>query len=93
LSVGVSYVTGVNTWMAAYQRASSALATATSAASLLGLGYEYALSKTTALTARYERIGDGSGAGALTNFTGTPFAAVGAATDRTRMGVGLRVGF
>ena len=93
VTVGAQYVAGVNTWMGSYQRASSALANATSAANLLGLGYEYALSKTAALTARYERIGDGTGTGALTNFTGTPFGAVGVASDRTRMGVGLRVGF
>ncbi len=92
VTVALSYVAGVHTMAGSYQRASNNLAIAapatTTGSSLIGLGYEYALSKTTALTARYERIGDGANLVAI-----TPFAAQNGATDRTRMGVGLRVGF
>ncbi len=90
-SLGVKYDMGVNTFMASVQRANVNVAAAGQVAgqssSLLGLGYEYALSKTTALTARYERIGDTAGVAATTGYT------AGTTPDRTRMGVGLRVGF
>jgi len=92
VTVAVQYVAGVHTFAGAYQRASTNLAIAapatTTGSSLIGLGYEYALSKTTALTARYERIGDGANLATI-----APFTAVNGAVDRTRMGVGLRVGF
>ncbi len=85
-TLAVNYVMGVNTFMGAIQRANNSLLGTSS--SLLGLGYEYALSKTTALTARYERIGDGAGFA-----TTTGYATTAGNQDRTRMGVGLRVGF
>jgi predicted porin len=92
VTVAAQYVAGVHTMMGSYQRASNNLTitapATTSGSSLIGLGYEYALSKTAALTARYERIGDGANLVAI-----TPFTAQNGATDRTRMGVGLRVGF
>ncbi len=92
VTVAAQYVAGVHTMAGSYQRASNNLTitapATTSGSSLIGLGYEYALSKTTALTARYERIGDGANLVAI-----TPFTAQNGATDRTRMGVGLRVGF
>ncbi len=90
LTLGVKYVTGVNTFMGSYQRASNNLQTQLPGASnLIGLGYEYALSKTTALTARYERIGDAANLVAITPFAANPATA----SDRTRMGVGLRMAF
>jgi len=85
-SLGVNYVMGVNTFMGAIQRANNSLLGTSS--SLLGLGYEYALSKTAALTARYERIADGAGFATTTGYQTT----VGN-QDRTRFGVGMRVGF
>jgi predicted porin len=92
VTIAAQYVAGVHTMMGSYQRASNNLTitapATTSGSSLIGLGYEYALSKTAALTARYERIGDGANLVAI-----TPFTAQNGATDRTRMGVGLRVGF
>ena len=92
VTIAAQYVAGVHTFAGAYQRASTNLAivapATTTGSSLIGLGYEYALSKTTALTARYERIGDGANLATI-----APFTAVNGATDRTRMGVGLRVGF
>jgi predicted porin len=85
--LGVKYGMGVNTFMAATHRAVNSLAGGTSA-NLLALGYEYALSKTAAVTARYERIADTAGFAAVTGY-----AATAGNTDRSRMGVGLRVGF
>jgi len=100
-NVGATYVMGVNTFMANYARlGSNAGATSGQSANLLGLGYEYALSKTVALTARYERTADftssvnGAAAGALAANTALGYAAgTAGSADRTRMGVGLRVGF
>jgi len=91
VTAAAKYVAGVHTMMGSYQRASNNLVFAaplTAGSGLLGLGYEYALSKTAALTARYERINDTANLAVITGFT-----AVSGATDRTRMGVGLRVGF
>ena len=84
--LGGRYDMGVNSFLGSVQRANNSL-TATSS-SLLGLGYEYALSKTTSLTARYERIADGA---AMVVTTG--YATTAGNQDRTRMGVGLRMGF
>ena len=85
-SLGANYVMGVNTILGSVQRANNSLLGTTS--SLLGLGYEYALSKTTALTARYERIADQAGFASVAGYASTT-----GINDRTRMGVGLRVGF
>jgi predicted porin len=85
-TLAAQYVMGVNTFMGSVQRANNSLAATTS--SLLGLGYEYALSKTAALTARYERIADQAGFATTTGYN-----TVAGNNDRTRMGVGLRVGF
>jgi len=86
VNLGVKYDMGVNSFMGAVQRATNSLAGTSS--SLFALGYEYALSKTSAVTARYERIADGAGFASVAGYNAT----VGN-TDRTRMGVGLRVGF
>jgi len=91
VTAAAKYVAGVHTMMGSYQRASNNLVFAaplTAGSGLLGLGYEYALSKTAALTARYERINDTANLAVITVFT-----AVNGATDPTRMGVGLRVAF
>ena len=101
INVAVTYVMGVNTLMANYARLNSNAGTsAGQSANLLGLGYEYALSKTAALTARYERTADfassvnGTAAGALAANTALGYAAgTAGSADRTRMGVGLRVNF
>jgi len=87
-SLGVNYVMGVNTFLGAVQRANNSIAGTSS--SLLGLGYEYALSKTAALTARYERIADGAG---FANVAAAGYQATVGNQDRTRFGVGMRVGF
>jgi predicted porin len=62
------------------------------AATTLGLGYEYALSKTAAITARYERNADHVNLNAV-NVAAAGYTATGGSQDRTRMGVGLRVAF
>jgi len=85
-TLGAQYVMGVNTFMGSVQRANNSLLGTTS--SLVGLGYEYALSKTAAVVARYERIADQAGFAATTGY-----ASAAGNNDRTRMGVGLRVGF
>jgi len=84
--LSAQYVMGVNTFMGSVQRANNALAGTTS--SLLGFGYEYALSKTAAVTARYERIADQAGFASVAGYNATA-----GVNDRTRMGVGLRLGF
>ncbi len=84
--LSAQYVMGVNTFMGTVHRANNALAGTTS--SLLGFGYEYALSKTTAVTARYERIADQAGFASVAGYNATA-----GVNDRTRMGVGLRLGF
>ena len=94
VNLAAKYVMGTNTFMANIGRVGGYIGAAnfgtTNAASLVGLGYEYALSKTAAITARYERVGDNAtlGAAAVTGYT-----AVAGNNDRSRMGVGLRVGF
>lgn len=91
LNVAVKYDVGVNSFMANMARGTNSFgATPASAPSMFGLGYEYALSKTAAITARYERVsGDNAG---WTLTTGLNTALI-TNTDRTRMGVGLRVSF
>jgi len=86
VTFGARYDMGVNSFMGAVQRTTNSLAATSS--SLFALGYEYALSKTAAVTARYERIADGAGVAAVTGYASTA-----GNNDRTRMGVGLRVGF
>ena len=85
-TLAAQYVMGVNTFMGSAQRANNSLLGTTS--SLVGLGYEYALSKTAAITARYERIADQAGFASVAGYNATA-----GNNDRTRMGVGLRVGF
>jgi len=102
VNIAVKYVMGTNTFLANMGRVSGYIGNTGAAgttgggvgtnngASLVGLGYEYALSKTAAITARYERVADTAslGAAAVTGYT-----AVAGNNDRTRMGVGIRVGF
>jgi predicted porin len=94
MNVAAKYVMGTNTFMANIGRVGGYIGAANfgtaNGASLVGLGYEYALSKTTAVTARYERVSDNAtlGAAAVTGYT-----AVAGNNDRTRMGVGLRMSF
>jgi len=96
VNLAAKYVMGTNTFMVNFGRisghttAASIVANTSNSASLVGLGYEYALSKTAALTARYERVADNAtlNAAAVTGYT-----AVAGNTDRSRMGVGLRVSF
>jgi predicted porin len=86
-TLAVRYDMGVNSFMASTQRAVNSLGGGTNS-SLFALGYEYALSKTAAVTARYERIGDTAGFASVAGY-----AATAGNNDRSRMGVGLRVGF
>jgi Gram-negative porin len=86
VTLAARYDMGVNSFMGSVQRLTNSLAATSS--SLFALGYEYALSKTAAVTARYERIADGAGVAAVTGYASTA-----GNNDRTRMGVGLRVGF
>jgi len=86
VTLAAQYVMGVNTFMGSTQRASKSLAGTNS--NLFALGYEYALSKTTAVVARYERIQDVAG---FVSTTG--YATTAGNNDRTRFGLGLRVGF
>jgi len=92
-NIAAKYVMGVNTFMVNLGRLTGATSAAnigtSSTASLVGLGYEYALAKNAALVARYERIADAAVGVAAT----TGYAAVTGNTDRTRMGVGLRYNF
>ena len=92
-NVAATYTMGANMFMAQYARlsgfTSAANANNVTAAPLLGLGYEYALSKNTAIVARYERISNDLTLGVSTvaginNGTGD---------TRTRLGAGLRMGF
>jgi predicted porin len=93
-NIAAKYVMGVNTFMVNMGRLSGAtnkdtIGTSTSA-SLVGLGYEYALAKNAALVARYERIADTAALGVAAT---TGYNVVAGNTDRTRMGVGLRYNF
>jgi predicted porin len=94
MNLAVKYVMGTNTFLANVGRVSGYIGAAnvgtSNTASLLGLGYEYALSKTTAVTARYERVGDNAALGVAAT---TGYTVVAGNNDRTRMGVGLRVAF
>lgn len=96
VNVGAKYVMGVNTFMANAGRLSGAntaanvAASNNNSASLIGLGYEYALAKNAAVVARYERIGDNAALGVAAT---TGYAAVAGNNDRTRMGVGIRYNF
>jgi len=87
---GAKYVMGANSFMANFAKASESNG-GTASIKTLGLGYEYALSKNTAIVARYEKISDGIGLAASALDLVTP--AAGSNTDRTRMGAGVRVGF
>ncbi len=80
------YVTGVNTFMAQYAKVSNKLADGKS--TTIGLGYNYALSKSADIVARYERITDEIGLTA----TAAPFNGTDGNT-RTRLGAGLQVRF
>jgi len=93
-NIAAKYIMGVNTFMVNMGRLSGATTAATigtsTSASLLGLGYEYALAKNAALVARYERIADTTALGVAAT---TGYNVVAGNTDRTRMGVGLRYNF
>jgi len=93
-NIAAKYIMGVNTFMVNMGRLSGATAAAnigtSTSASLLGLGYEYALAKNAALVARYERIADTTALGVAAT---TGYNVVAGNTDRTRMGVGLRYNF
>jgi len=87
-NVAGKYVMGANSFMGNY----ATEGTNGQNTKTVGLGYEYALSKTTAVTARYEKISDGLGLAYSSNDT---VGVIGSTlnTNRTRMGVGVRVGF
>jgi len=93
-NIAAKYVMGVNTFMVNLGRLTGATSAAnigtSSTASLVGLGYEYALAKNAALVARYERIADTAALGVAAT---TGYNVVAGNTDRTRAGVGLRYNF
>jgi len=89
VTLAARYDMGVNSFMGSVQRLTQS--TNATSSSLFALGYEYALSKTAAVTARYERIADGAGVASIAGYNTTANTA--GNNDRTRMGVGLRVGF
>jgi predicted porin len=91
LTFGGKYVMGANTFMLTSGRVSENLeghANKGKSSKNLGLGYEYALSKTTSMTARYQRMSDDLGFVATAPLGGTQ-----SGNDVSRMGVGLRVAF
>jgi predicted porin len=97
MNFAAKYVMGVNTFAANYGRlnaskvldATGAAQDVSLSASLIGLGYEYALSKTTAVVARYESVKDDAA-----SLVGNPTGIAGATgTARTRMGFGIRTAF
>jgi len=97
MNFGAKYVTGVHTFLGNYGRFNvSKLGGSTNldgkaSSSILGLGYEYALSRTVALTVRHESINDDS------NRIATTATLAGdvnlGKTGVTRTGVGLRMSF
>lgn len=95
LNFGGKYVMGANTFMLTTGRVSENLeghANKGKSSKNLGLGYEYALSKTTALTARYQRMSDELGY-QVTTAGGGLLTGTQTGNDVSRMGVGLRVAF
>jgi len=92
-NVAAKYVMGDNTFMANAGRLTAAMVTGgavSSGASVLGLGYSYALSKTASINARYESIKDDGVNALVANPTGIT---TGTETARTRMGLGLQLAF
>jgi predicted porin len=88
-TVSATYTMGATTLMAqAGSLKADAGANAGKKSDILGLGADYALSKRTAVYARYESIDDKAGVVAITGFT----AATGN-TTRTRTAVGVRHAF
>ncbi len=89
MSGGVDYAMGAITLKALYGVHKNDLATGDKKSNILGLGADYALSKRTALYARYENINDKAG------FVANPsnLAAVAGETTRTRTALGVRHSF
>jgi len=94
LTASLVYTAGANMFAATYANLKQGGSfSAGYSDSTLGLGYEYALSKTTALTARYEKITDQIGlAYSALDPQATGYGA-GTNSNRTRIGAGIRVGF
>jgi predicted porin len=102
--LGVSKTMGAHTIKAAYNRANDK-STSNEDANHFGLGYDYALSKRTALYALYAKVSNKNGAIYAVNFSGTTgsfsthgassfLTGAGGATNReTGMGFGLRHSF
>jgi len=91
MNFGAKYVTGVHTFAANYGRftllrQNGLAVNSDNAASILGLGYEYALSKTVALTARVESAKDEVG---LYRVTGATAGQTGVSTTA----LGMRMSF
>jgi predicted porin len=89
-SFSVKHVMGVHTIMATVGDLKAKSGTNNGKNSkVVGLGYDYALSKTSSLYARYESIKDD----AVVLTQPTQLTAVTGNNDRTRTAIGLRVGF
>jgi predicted porin len=96
LTFGGKYVFGANTVMATIGRVSesNALNAAnTKGSKNLGLGYEYALAKTTSFVARWDRSTDDIASFATTTGMPTGLTTVTGNNDRSRLGVGIRTAF
>jgi len=95
MNFGAKYVTGVHTFAANYGRFSllkvaGVTKNTNNSASILGLGYEYALSKTVALTARVESAKDEVG---LYSVTPTGNGSTVGLTGVSTTAIGMRMSF
>jgi predicted porin len=86
INLAAKYAFGVNTVLASYGRQNDSIKSLST--TNFGLGYEYALSKTTSLVARFQRYNDNAGI-----FSTTGLATVTGNTTVTRMGMGFRTAF
>ncbi len=88
-SVSAAYTMGATTLMAQFGQMKDKQGTNNGLKSkLASIGADYALSKRTAVYARYESIDDKAGVAAITGYT-----AVGTETTRTRTAIGVRHAF
>jgi len=97
---GGTYKVGANMFMAQYNRITGPMSNAINLAgtggnaSAISLGYEYALSKTTAIVARYSKLNDDAVNKYYLPVGGSmPVASVAGNNSVSKFGAGLRVGF
>jgi predicted porin len=95
MNIGATYELGMSKFMAQYNRLTGQMSAATlntsGGASAFSLGYEYALSKTAALVARYSRFNDDNN---NQYYVASQVGTASAGNNvTTKMGAGLRVQF